>query len=89
MKAIEERELKVPAWGFDPAIAFAVRIAIAEELVTDNATSYEITDAGELLVREILKDADLFGPERAFLSSLGKGLTEKMVEATASGWVSK
>ena len=89
VKAIEERELKVPAWGFDPAIAFAVRIAIAEELVTDNATSYEITDAGELLVREILKDADLFGPERAFLSSLGKGLTEKMVEATASGWVSK
>lgn len=89
MKAIEKKELQVPAWGFDPALAIAVRIAIAERLIAENSTGYEITEPGELFVKEILKDADLFGPERSFLSSLGKGLTEGMVEATASSWEKK
>lgn len=88
-EAVETKELKVPAWGFDPALAFATRIAIAEGLVVNNAASYEISEAGVMLVKDILKDASLFGPERAFLSSLGKGLTEKMVEATSNGWESK
>jgi hypothetical protein len=86
LKAVEKKELQVPAWGFDPALAIAVRIAIAEGLVAENSTGYEITGAGEFFVKEILKDADLFGPERSFLSSLGKGLTERMVEETAGGW---
>lgn len=88
-KAVEQKELHVPAWGFDPALAIAVRIAIAEGLVAENSTGYETTEAGELFVREILKDADMFGPERSFLSGIGKGLTEGMVEATASGWETK
>ena len=88
-KAVEKKELQVPAWGFDPALAIAIRIAIAEGLVAENATGYEISEAGDLFVKEILKDADLFGPERSFLSSLGKGVTEGMVEATASGWEAK
>lgn len=85
-RAVERKELQVPAWGFDPALAIAVRIAIAEGLVAENSTGYETTETGELFVREILKDADLFGPERSFLSAIGKGLTEGMVETTASGW---
>lgn len=88
-KAIEQKELLVPAWGFDPALAIAVRIAIAEGLVAENSKGYETTEAGELFVREILKNADLFGPERSFLSAIGKGLTEGMVQATAAGWEAK
>lgn len=87
--AVGEKALRVPAWGFDPAVAIAIRIAIAEQLISENSTGYEISDAGELFVKEILKDADLFGPERSFLSTVGKGLTEGMVEATASGWEEK
>lgn len=87
--AVGEKVLQVPAWGFDPALAIAVRIAIAESLVAENSTGYEISEAGELFVREILKDAGLFRPERSFLGAVGKGLTEGMVEATASGWEAK
>lgn len=87
--AVGEKVLQVPAWGFDPAMAIAVRIAISEGLVAENSTGYEITEAGEFFVKEILKDADLFRPERSFLSAVGKGLTEGMVEATASGWEAK
>lgn len=84
--AVGEKVLQVPAWGFDPALAIAVRLAIAEGLVAENSTGYEISAAGGLFVKEILKDTDLFARERLFLSAIGKGLTEGMVEATASGW---
>jgi len=87
--AVVEKVLQVPAWGFDPAMAIAVRIAIAEGLVAENSTGYEISEAGDLFVKEILNNADLFGPERSFLSAVGKGLTEGMVEVTASGWEAK
>lgn len=87
--AVGEKVLQVPAWGFDPALAIAVRLAIAEGLVSENSTGYEISQAGEFLAKEILMDADLFGRERSFLSSIGKSLTEAMVEATASGWEAK
>ena len=84
--AVGKKVLQVPAWGFDPALAIAVRLAIAEGLVFEKPTGYVISHAGELFVNEILKDAELFGRERSFLNSIGKGLTEAMVEATASGW---
>lgn len=84
--AIDKKVLQVPAWGFDPALAIAVRLAIAEGLVAENSTGYEISTGGEFFVKEILKDADLFGRERLFLFAVGKGLTEGMIEATASGW---
>ena len=87
--AVGEKVLQVPAWGFDPALAIAVRLAIAEDLVAENSTGYVISTAGELFVKEILKDTDLFGRERSFLSAVGKGLTEGRVEATASGWEAK
>lgn len=87
--AVGEKVLQVPAWGFDPALAIAVRIAIAEGLVAENSTGYEISEIGELLVKEVLKDADLFGRERSFLLAVGKGLTEGMVDATATGWETK
>lgn len=84
--AVGKKVLQVPAWGFDPALAIAVRLAIAEGLVFEKTTGYMISHAGELFVKEILKDTELFERERSFLTSIGKGLTEAMVEATASGW---
>lgn len=87
--AVGKKVLQVPAWGFDPALAIAVRLAIAEGLVSQNSTGYEISEAGELFVKDVLKDIDLFGRERSFLTAIGKGLTEGMVEAAASGWEAK
>ncbi len=86
VKAAGAKQLHVPAWGFDPMLAIAVRIAIAEDLVGETSTGYEVKEAGELFVRDIVKDVELFGPERAFLKSIGKGITEAMVETAASGW---
>ena len=84
--AVGEKALSVTAWGFDPALAIAIRLAIAEGLLVQIPTGYEISAAGEIFVKEILKDGDLFGRERLFLSAVGKGLTEGMVEVTANSW---
>jgi hypothetical protein len=84
--AADRKVLSIPAWGFDPALAIGVRIGIAEGLMRENNTGYEITEAGELFVREIIKDSDIFSSERAFLSRVGKGITENMVDDAARGW---
>lgn len=84
--ASTSKELKVSAWGFDPALAIAVRYAIAEGLVREAPPGYEITEAGVSLAKEILKDPELFPTEVAFFGQVGKGITEAMVDAVASGW---
>ncbi|WP_316677052.1 hypothetical protein [Ralstonia chuxiongensis] len=86
VKAAETKKLDVPAWGFDPILAIAIRFAMAEGLVSENSTGYEIAQPGEIFINDALQDADIFPEERAFLSQVGKGITEQMVDATAKGW---
>lgn len=84
--AAVERQLNVAAWGFDPALAIAVRFAIAEGLLEETSTGYRITDAGIVLAKELMKESEVFAPEKTFFKDVGKGITEAMVEKVASGW---
>jgi hypothetical protein len=84
--ASREKLLRVRAWGFDPALAIAIRFAIAEGLIRETSTSYELTDKGTLFVTEILKIPDHFSNEKRILGEIGKGITENMVENVAKGW---
>jgi hypothetical protein len=79
-------QLNVTAWGFDPALAIALRFAVAEDLVRTVSNGYEITSTGELFVDDIVKDPDLFSEEKQSLKKIGKSVTETMVEAVAKGW---
>jgi hypothetical protein len=89
INAAQDKRLQVAVWGFDPTLVIAIRIAIAEDIVAETPNGYEITNAGRVLTDEILKDAGLFVLERAFLSAVGKGLTERMVEEMARSWEEK
>lgn len=84
--ASSDGNLRITAWGFDPTLAIAVRYAIAEELICEVAGGYKITEKGELIVREILKDDSLLADEIAMLKDIGKGITEAMVDNVAKGW---
>ena len=86
LKAAASGTLRVPAWGFDPVLAIAVRYAIAERLVKESTTGYQITEPGEMLVREIIKDNEQFSSDRTFLEKIGKKITGAMVDAAANGW---
>lgn len=82
----KNRRLTVTAWGFDPTLAVALRIAISENLIGENSTGYELAEGGKFFIEKIMLDDNSFAPEREFLSAVGKKVTEKMVEEIAKGW---
>lgn len=86
--AAKVKVLHVTAWGFDPALAIAIRFAVAESLIESTSTGYQLTDKGGAFIAEVLKDANSFAPERKLLMQIGKDITEGMVEKVAKGWES-
>lgn len=86
IEAATQRKLNVSAWGFDPALAFAIRFALAEGLLEETSTGYRMTDNGEALVRDVAKDEELFRAEKTFLRTVRTRITENMVEEVARGW---
>lgn len=86
--AAKAKVLHITAWGFDPALAIAIRFAVAESLVTPTSTGYQLSSKGKAFVVEVLKDAGSFSAERKLLEQIGKEITESMVEKVAKGWES-
>lgn len=90
-KLVEAAKVKVllmTAWGFDPALAIAIRFAIAEELVKPTSAGYQIAEKGRAFILEVLKDSNVFAKERTLLNQVGKDVTEAMVDKVARGWES-
>lgn len=85
-EAAEAGELRVNAWGFDPALAIALQFASAERLLRPVANGYELTDRGQIFADDIAKDTELLGADKVILVAIGKRITENMVEAVAKGW---
>ncbi|SDC54253.1 hypothetical protein SAMN05216345_102692 [Cupriavidus sp. YR651] len=86
VEAAKAKVLLMTAWGFDPALAIAVRFAIAEELVQPTSTGYQIADKGKAFIAEVLKDSGAFAEERSLLIQIGKDITEAMIDKVAKGW---
>ncbi|MDR6522196.1 hypothetical protein EJP69_14185 [Variovorax gossypii] len=86
--AAKAKALHITAWGFDPAVAIAIRYAVAEDLIKTTSTGYQITGKGQALIDEVLEDEATFSQERALLKEIGKEITENMVESVAKGWES-
>ena len=86
VEAAKAKALHITAWGFDPAVAIAIRYAIAEDLMKTTSTGYQISEKGQSFIDEVLKDEAVFFQERALLKDVGKDITESMVESVAKGW---
>ena len=78
--------LHVPAWGFDPALAIAIRFAIAERLLRQVPTGYELTNEGTMLAKDIMDAPNIFTAEKSALLKIGKSITEAMVEVVTKSW---
>jgi hypothetical protein len=78
--------LHLPTWGFDPALAIALRYALAEKLIFQVANGYQLSDKGAQFITDALKDQEVFSQERVDLAVVGKKITETMVESVAKGW---
>lgn len=86
--ATQAKILHITAWGFDPAVAIAIRYAVAEGLIRTISTGYQITEKGQAFIDEVLEDDTAFAQERLLLKEIGKDITERMVEDVAKGWES-
>lgn len=84
--AAKTKILRISAWGFDPAFAIALRYAVAEKLVREISTGYELTERGKIFANQIVKEQDIFISEKAVLTATGKNLTEAMVDEVAKNW---
>lgn len=88
-QAARTKSLNVTAWGFDPALAIALRYACAEGLITASGSGYELTDLGRILADSIVNEPDTLTEEKEFLRAIGKGISEAMVDAVAKEWETK
>ena len=79
-------KLSLPTWGFDPALAIALRFALADDLVSQISNGYQLQKKGSNFIDAAMKDAEIFHFERIFLGEIGKVVTEKMVETVAKDW---
>lgn len=86
VEAAKAKTLRIPAWGFDPAVAIAIRYAIAEGLIKTTSTGYQIGEKGQFFIDAVLKDGASFVDERSLLTEIGRDITETMVEGVARGW---
>lgn len=84
--AAQSRRLSIAAWGFDPALAIALRFAEAEGLIRPSTTGYELSDTGLLLAEDLLKNEALFASEKIFLRAVGLKITESMVDDASKEW---
>lgn len=85
-EAVKQDRLSLPTWGFDPALAIALRFAVAEHLIAQIANGYQLEEKGRRFIEAALSDQDILQDEKAVMSEVGKGITEKMVEAVAKDW---
>ncbi len=88
VEAAKSKVLNMNAWGFDPALAIAIRFAVAENLVKPTSTGYQLSGKGKAFIAEVLRDQDAFAKERKLLIHVGKDITEAMVDQVAKGWES-
>lgn len=86
VKASTSKILSITAWGFDPALAIAIRYATGEKLIVETPNGYQLTDSGESLARKICADRSVLTREFEHLSKIGKAITESMIDKVAKGW---
>ncbi|MFJ4386800.1 hypothetical protein ACIP02_21020 [Pseudomonas sp. NPDC089408] len=84
--ATQNKQLSIPVWGFDPALAVALQIASEEDILKSDETGIVILPAGQEFLSEIASDPKFLSTEKAQLDKIGKKLTEKMVAKTARDW---
>lgn len=85
----DKKEMLNGVWGVDPALNMAIGYAEAEKLIerTSNG-SYKITPIGNKFMDGVQLLA-LFEEEVADLKSIGKRITESMVNEAAQRWINE
>jgi hypothetical protein len=85
-QAARRKKLSMATWGFDPALAVALRYLCAENLVLEDDGKFTLLPAGEAFAVGIVSDSTAMLAVKGDLEIIGKGVTEEMVKAVAREW---
>lgn len=85
-QAARLKRLSMVTWGFDPALAMALRYLCAEGLLFDEGVKVCLTDSGTQFAKALLEDKSLLVQQKNDLTQIGRGITETMVDAIAKEW---
>jgi hypothetical protein len=85
-QAARRKKLSMATWGFDPALAVALRYLCAEKLVIEDDGKFTLLPAGEAFAVGIVSDKTAMLAVKGDLELIGKGVTEEMVKAVAREW---
>lgn len=85
-QAARRKKLSMATWGFDPALAVALRFMCAEKLVVEDDGKFTLLPAGEAFAAGILKDKTAMLAVKGDLELIGGGVTEDMVKVVAREW---
>lgn len=85
-QAVRRKKLGMATWGFDPALAVALRFLHAEKLVVEDDGKFTLLPAGEKFAVGVVSDTTAMLAVKGHLKLIGKGVTEEMVKAVAREW---
>ena len=89
-----ESYIKSPAaidlrlWGLEPSLNRALVYAISDNLCRYEKGNYVLTNLGEEFIELIYSDNDILKEQRVFLNTIGKSVTEKLVNNISKSWKS-
>ncbi len=84
--AIQNGSLHLDSWGIDPSLNVAIQFGVAEELLSLKKDVVSILPKGRKLLDEAEKKK-LMHSDKEYLLTIGKGLTQKMVDQIMKKWV--
>lgn len=85
-QAARRKKLSMATWGFDPALAVALRFMCAEKLVVEEDGKFALLPKGEAFAAGTIVDKTAMLAVKRDLELIGKGVTEEMVKAVAKEW---
>lgn len=85
-QATRRKRLSMATWGFDPALAVALRYLCAEKLAIEDDGKFTLLPAGQAFALGIISDKAAMAAVKGDLKLIGKGVTEEMVMAVAKEW---
>lgn len=85
LESSSDGQMLFSVWGVDPAVNISLQYAEAEGLINKSGASYKLTEVGMKYI-EGIDEGLAFKGDYCFLKSLGKKITEGMVENIVKGW---
>ncbi len=87
LTSIDYKYVSTYRWSIEPSVNRALDFMVAERICDMDAKNFVLTDFGEELAKQILEDEEVLARDKAFLTTVGKKITEGKVTELTNFWL--